>query len=264
MGIFRRPLHHWLLVTLCGLVLALAPSTANGGGVRRRITIRSNPPGALVYIDDQEIGITPVSTSFVYYGTRKIQLLRDGFETLTVLQRFRAPWYQIPPLDFASENLWPGKIRDERVLEFQLLPLRNVPNQEVRSRGEDLRQRARQGWMTPMPGFHGGVAPGSNFPSQPGNSEGPGTTLPPGGWILPSNEPPTTAEPIPSGLPRPNAPPLPAPGLPAAGGGPYAPPAQFPASGPFAPSGTLPQPGPNGPPVPFAVPGLGPAPGGPR
>ena len=30
-----------------------------GGCVERRMTIRSNPPGALVYVDDYEIGITP-------------------------------------------------------------------------------------------------------------------------------------------------------------------------------------------------------------
>lgn len=258
MGYTLRRFHHWSPVLLSGLILALVPSMASGGGVRRRITIRSNPPGALVYIDDQEIGITPVSTSFVYYGTRKIQLLRDGFETLTVLQRFRAPWYQIPPLDFASDNLWPGKIRDERVLDFQLLPLRNVPNQEVRSRGEDLRQRARQGWMTPMPGFHGGVSPGSNFSNVPGDPDGPGITLPPGGWILPSNETLPAPEAIPSGPGSPNASALPAPA-----GGPfpppvqYAPPGQYPSTGtmPPGPNSAFPPPGPNSPPLPFSLPG---------
>ena len=32
------------------------------------MTIRSNPPGAMFYVDDYEIGITPISTSFIYYG----------------------------------------------------------------------------------------------------------------------------------------------------------------------------------------------------
>ncbi|HIA19592.1 MAG TPA: hypothetical protein EYN70_09295, partial [Planctomycetaceae bacterium] len=36
------------------LLLACPPLEAR---VRRRLTIRSDPPGALVYIDDQEIGI---------------------------------------------------------------------------------------------------------------------------------------------------------------------------------------------------------------
>ena len=52
--------------------------------VQRRLTIRSNPPGAYVYVDDYEIGITPCSTDFIYYGTRQFRLVREGYETLTV------------------------------------------------------------------------------------------------------------------------------------------------------------------------------------
>ena len=65
---------------LCvGLILSFSV-----GCVQRRMTIRSNPPGALVYVDDYQVGTTPVSTDFVYYGTRKIRLIKDGYDTLTV------------------------------------------------------------------------------------------------------------------------------------------------------------------------------------
>jgi hypothetical protein len=70
---------------LVGL-LACCACAGQSGCVQRRITIRSNPPGALVYVDDYPIGTTPVSTSFVYYGTRKVRLVLSGYETLTVLQ----------------------------------------------------------------------------------------------------------------------------------------------------------------------------------
>ena len=130
------------------LVLAVLLSS---GCVRRRLTVRSNPPGALVYIDDQEIGTTPVSTSFIYYGTRKVRLVRDGYETITVLERFRAPWYQIPPLDFVSENVWPRELRDERILEFQLVPKKVVPRQELLEQAENLRRGSREGYVAPLP-----------------------------------------------------------------------------------------------------------------
>jgi hypothetical protein len=78
-------------------VAALTLLAALPGCVRRRMTVRSNPPGALVFVDDQEVGTTPVSTGFTYYGTRKIQLMKDGFETLTVKQTFHPPWYQFTP-----------------------------------------------------------------------------------------------------------------------------------------------------------------------
>ncbi len=88
-----------------GLLLLLCCLSATGC-VRRRMTIRSNPPGAMVYVDDQQIGLTPVSTEFTYYGTRKIRLVKDQFETMTTYHTFAAPWYQLPPLDFVTENFW--------------------------------------------------------------------------------------------------------------------------------------------------------------
>jgi PEGA domain len=124
-----------LAIVALGIALALVA----GGCVQRRLTIRSNPPGARVYVGDEEIGTTPVSTDFVYYGTRKIRLVKDGFETLVVNQPIPAPWYQIPPVDFVSENLVPGEIRDERVVNYQLVPLQEVPTPQLLSRAEQLR-----------------------------------------------------------------------------------------------------------------------------
>ena len=119
--------------------------------VRRRVTIRSNPPGAVVYIDDQEIGVTPVSTSFTFYGTRKIQLIKDQFEIVTVKRTFNPPWYQLPIIDFIYENLVVQEVRDERVLDFKLVPLKNHKNSDLIQRGLQLRKRAQQGVLTPRP-----------------------------------------------------------------------------------------------------------------
>jgi len=102
--------------------------------------IRSNPPGALVYVDDYEIGVTPVAHNFLYYGDRKIRLVKDGYQTLTVIQSIPAPWYQIPPLDFFSENLAPTEIRDKRTFTYQLTPQMVVPTEQLLGRAEQLRQ----------------------------------------------------------------------------------------------------------------------------
>ena len=123
------------------LILVTLPS----GCVQRRMTIRSTPPGALVYVDDYQIGTTPVSTDFVYYGTRKIRLIKDGYETLTVSQPFPLPWYQIFPLDFVTENIWPGEIRDERVVDLSMMPAAATPPEEVVSRAEVARLAAGGG-----------------------------------------------------------------------------------------------------------------------
>ena len=112
------------------------------GCVQRRMTVRSSPPGALVYVDDYQIGTTPVSTDFIYYGTRKIRLVKDGYETLTVRQPFPIPWYQIFPLDFVTENLWPGEIRDERVVDLAMTPAAATPPESVVARAEQGRLAA--------------------------------------------------------------------------------------------------------------------------
>ncbi|MFM7070774.1 MAG: PEGA domain-containing protein [Planctomycetota bacterium] len=151
MAVTIRPLAGRLIVGrwLLGALAILA--LFNGAGcVKRRLTVRSNPPGARVLIDDQEIGVTPVSTSFTYYASRKIQLIKDGFEPLTVLSPFSAPWYEIPPLDLFSENFAGREIRDERAVEFQLVPQQLVPEEVLLGRAEQLRGQARQGYAVPL------------------------------------------------------------------------------------------------------------------
>ena len=160
---------------LARAVVALLVCVLLGGCVRRRMTIRSNPPGALVYIDDYEIGTTPISTNFTYYGDRKIRLVKDGFETLTVLQPVPPPWYQYPVIDFFAENVVPGEIRDTRVLDFQMTPQMMVPAEQLLFRAEDLRR--------------GGYPAGFAAPSQP-------TTA-----VRINSGQPTTPEPIPAPSP---------------------------------------------------------------
>lgn len=137
--------------TNVALLLAAVVVCLSSGCVQRRLTVRSNPPGALVYIDNQEIGTTPVSTDYVYYGTRNIRLVKDGYETLNSKQWIPPPWYEIFPLDFATENLVPYEFRDERALDFQLQPQVLAPTQQLLGRADNLRQGSRIEGYTPPP-----------------------------------------------------------------------------------------------------------------
>ena len=178
--------HFIVAVLLC----AVCP-----GCLHRRMTIRSNPPGAQVYIDGYEIGTTPCSTSFVYYGTRNIRLERDGYETLHVKQYIPPPWYQIPPLDFFAENLTPGEIRDERTLSYTLQPQLIVPTDQLLTRAEELRRNTQGGTANPqLPGVPGalplpGSSPGdfSPVPNALGTQ-----TIPPQGQRLEQVAPPAS------------------------------------------------------------------------
>ncbi|PQO43287.1 hypothetical protein C5Y93_26705 [Blastopirellula marina] len=168
------------------LLVTVLLACASTGCVRRRMNIRTNPPGAVVYVDDQEIGVTPVSANYVHYGTREIRLEKDGYESVSQMHTFRAPWYEYPVLEFFSENLWPWEIRDTRDLDFTMTPRRIVPPEELRSRAEQLRANAQAGYVTPM-----------NTPPNPAVNVTPQNqpqllppvmrpeTLPEGGFVLP-------------------------------------------------------------------------------
>src|SRR5436309_1740433 len=159
------------------LLAALVLSTT--GCVRRRLTVRTTPPGAQVFIDDQEIGTTPCSAAFVYYGTRKITLMKDGYRTETIFQKIPPPWYEISPLDFVVENFYPLEQRDERIVDVQLVPEELVPQQKLVDRAQLLRDGARAGTVTPL------TAAATNAPVLPPAPIGfPGQGLP-GGQPLP-------------------------------------------------------------------------------
>lgn len=134
----------WLATCLVLAGLMLLP-----GCVRRRLMVRSNPPGAMVYVDNQLIGTTPCATDFVYYGTREVRLVKAGYETQTINQPIPTPWYQIPPFDFVSENLVPKKIQDFRTLSYDLVPQVIVPTEQLLGRAEELRQSTLQGSVLP-------------------------------------------------------------------------------------------------------------------
>ena len=165
------------------VLLLLVVCAIDSGCVRRRMTIRSNPPGALVYVDDHPapIGTTPVSHDFIYYGTRKFRLVKDGYETLTVKQSIPPPWYQYVPLDFVAENLVPGEIRDQRCLDFQLRPQMVVPTEQLLARAEQLRRgTGATGGVATSPVTIGGPPPGAEVvPTPQGWGGQPVRSLPP-------------------------------------------------------------------------------------
>lgn len=115
------------------------------GCVHRRVTINSYPQGALVKVDGKDIGYTPASFDFTWYGTREVQLLKDGFETHTEQIDVNAPWYQKFPLDFVSDNFLGHHVTDHRQFSFQLQPKRVDMSSDVMQRAGALRSEAMHG-----------------------------------------------------------------------------------------------------------------------
>jgi hypothetical protein len=125
------------------LLLLLGGLGALSGCVERRYTIRTEPPGATVVVNGEEIGPSPASRSFNFYGDRKVTLILDGYQTKTVIQPINAPWWDNYVTEFFTENLVPVSLRDEREYKYAMEPAQTPPQGELRDRAETLRSDAR-------------------------------------------------------------------------------------------------------------------------
>jgi hypothetical protein len=135
-----RPL--WLPAVSLALLFAT-------GCVERTMTIKSEPPGALVYFNDQELGRTPFKRDFIWYGDYEVQVRKEGYHALKTHTEIKGPWWEIVPFDFFAE-LIPAKLSDHHEISYKLEPLEEtaVNPQELVTRGEQLRGELRSSRFT--------------------------------------------------------------------------------------------------------------------
>jgi hypothetical protein len=99
-----------------GAILLVLP-----GCLTRRITITSNPSGATVWLNDAEVGRTPLSTDFIYYGDYDVRVKLEGYEPINQRMTAQAPIQEIPPFDLLAEA-FPSKIDHQVKWHFDLVP----------------------------------------------------------------------------------------------------------------------------------------------
>ncbi len=124
--------------------LILLPLPILSACLERRISVVSDPPGALVTINDTEVGRTPLTTSFDYYGSFDVQVRKEGFESVSSGRRASTPIYEIPPIDLVATAL-PVPLTTTKTWTFTLTPspasLTRDQESELLSRARDLRDR---------------------------------------------------------------------------------------------------------------------------
>ena len=106
--------------------VSLALLLGASGCVRRSLTIRTTPPGALVYVNDQLKGESPVSYDFEWYGWHRVMVRKEGYERVEDRKMLRSPVYLWIPFDLALELL-PLTIHDDRTLDYTLSPAAVLP-----------------------------------------------------------------------------------------------------------------------------------------
>lgn len=123
---------------VCLLVAGFSAS----GCVRRTMIITTDPPQALVFLNDQEVGRSEVTTDFLWYGDYGVTVRKEGYQTLETNWEVGAPWYQWVPLDFFFEVLWPGQMHDVRRAHFTLEERVDPQPEVLAERAIELRARA--------------------------------------------------------------------------------------------------------------------------
>jgi hypothetical protein len=139
--LYSRPMRLGL-AALCLVLL--------GGCAQRTVDITSEPTGALVYLNGEEVGRTPLRYDFTWYSDYDVILRKEGFETLKTHHKIDPPLLFIPPLDLVGELFG---ARDHRHWNFAMEPAR-LPATDptvLINRGESLKKDLRSSPNTHPP-----------------------------------------------------------------------------------------------------------------
>ena len=131
-----------------GVALALGfasvASLLTGCGTNRRtLVITSDPSGALVYVNDVQMGTTPLEADFTWFGVYEVRLSKPGYEPLVTTGEAR-PRCTTSPSSTSSRRS--PRVRETTVRwHYTLTP--SVEDDEALL--ERARGRRRAGWTRP-------------------------------------------------------------------------------------------------------------------
>lgn len=117
--------------------VVLLGCAAGAGCVDRRIFITSDPSGARVYLNDQDVGVTPLEVNFTWYGVYDVRVRKEGYEPLVTTREAKAPLYELPPFDLIALAI-PGTKRTHIDWNFTLEPAKTGPA-ALMERADELR-----------------------------------------------------------------------------------------------------------------------------
>jgi hypothetical protein len=133
----RRRAARWfgsLLIALLALQLT--------GCVERTISITSEPAGALVHLNDVEVGRTPVTVPFTFYGVYDVRLEAEGHRTLWTTKKAEAPWWETPGVDLVAEAV--PDARSDLAWHFDLEATPTVDEARLIDHARQLRATVEQ------------------------------------------------------------------------------------------------------------------------
>ena len=111
------------------------------GCIERELTINTKPQGASVALNDEQIGMSPVTVSFNWYGDYNVRISKEGYETLNTHLKLKAPWYDHFPFDFFAGVVWPGRIVDSYNWTFNLEEQKEISREQLIQKAEALKKK---------------------------------------------------------------------------------------------------------------------------
>ena len=124
--------------------VCLAAAVTLIGCVERKLTINTEPQGALVTLNDEEIGQSPVTVSFNWYGDYNVIISKEAFETLKTHRQLKGPWYDAFPFDFFAQLLWPERIVNSYEWTFELTEKRYKSRDELIGDAQKLKKQLKE------------------------------------------------------------------------------------------------------------------------
>jgi hypothetical protein len=127
---------------LISAVVSLIIAVLFCGCVERRLTINTKPQGALVVLNDEEIGTSPVTVPFNWYGDYNVRISKEGFATLKTHRELKAPCHDYFPFDFFA-MLNPKRTVDSYEWTFDLSPLQQPTKDQLIQNAEELKKQLK-------------------------------------------------------------------------------------------------------------------------
>lgn len=109
------------------------------GCVERQLTINTEPQDAVVILNDEEVGTSPVTVSFNWYGDYRVRITKEGCEPLNTHRELKGPWYDKFPFDFFAQILNPKRTVDRYEWTFTLTEKKQISKEELLENARKLK-----------------------------------------------------------------------------------------------------------------------------
>jgi hypothetical protein len=124
------------------------------GCVERTLLVRTDPPGARVWVNGRDAGTTPATVPYAHPGRFAIRIEKPGYHSIAAEVTTPTTIDAVPGPDFFAENVWPGTIRRQTVADYRLAPLSSdsytrAELEALWRAGEAFRAKAREAIAEP-------------------------------------------------------------------------------------------------------------------